>query len=85
MNRLITMTYSWRNVASAFKNNKLKWRKNTEACKTLVFPDGMYDYKKLNDYLQAETGVVDPSAAEKKTCLHFAFRFYHFLGRYNDR
>lgn len=31
MNRLITMTYSWCNVAAAHNNNTLKWWKTGEA------------------------------------------------------
>lgn len=35
----------------------------------MTFPDGIYDYGGLNSYLQAETGFVDPEAADKKPIL----------------
>ena len=34
----------WYNIAEAYGNNKIKWRKNTGDWRTLTFPDGMYDY-----------------------------------------
>ena len=73
VNRLITMTYSWYNVGAAFNKNQLKWRKATDAWKTVVFPDGMYDYEKLNGYLQAETGFVDLLAEEKTPIFNLRF------------
>jgi len=60
LNRLITMSYSWYNIAEAYGNNKIKWRKNTGDWETLTFPDGIYDYKDIKRFLQSKTGVVDP-------------------------
>ena len=60
LNRLITMAYSWNNIDSRYDNNKIRWKKKTEkAWKTLTFPNGMYDYKRINDYIQQQTGKVD--------------------------
>lgn len=61
LNRLITMSYSWYNVAEAYKNNKIKWRKKTEDLQTLTFPDGRYDYTGINCFLRTQTGFVDPN------------------------
>lgn len=38
MNKLITMTYSWYNIAEAYRNNKLKWRKKTWRLPDFDFP-----------------------------------------------
>ena len=57
---LITMSYSWYNIDASFDNNKIRWRKKTEAWQTLTFPNGMYDYKDINHFLQSHTGKVDP-------------------------
>ena len=62
LNRLITMSYSWNNIDSRYDNNKIRWKKKTEqAWKTLTFPNGMYDYKRINTYIQQHTGKVDPT------------------------
>ena len=62
LNRLITMSYSWNNIDSSYDNNKIRWKKKTESVsKTLTFPNGMYDYKRINDYIQQQLGRVDPT------------------------
>ena len=43
LNKVITMSYSWYNIAEAYGNNKLKWRKKPGDWQFLTFPDGMYD------------------------------------------
>ena len=60
LNRLMTMSYSWNNIDSHYNNNKIRWRKKTEAWKSLTFPNGMYDYKRINTFIQQHTGKVDP-------------------------
>jgi hypothetical protein len=65
LNRLITMTYSWYNIAEAYGNNKIKWRKNPGDWQTLTFPDGMYDYTAIKRFLQSESGFVDPNDESK--------------------
>ena len=61
LNRLITMSYSWYNIDAFHNNNKIRWRKKTEAWQTLTFPNGMYDYKRINTFLQKHIGKVDPA------------------------
>ena len=62
LNRLITMAYSWNNIDSRYDNNKIRWKKKTgQAWKTLTFPNGMYDYKRINTFIQQHTGKVDPT------------------------
>ena len=61
LNELVSMSYSWYNIAKRYKNNEFKWRKKTENWKTVTIPDGMYDYKSLNTTIQALIGRVDPS------------------------
>ena len=60
LNRLITMSYSWYSIDAFYNNNKIRWRKKTEAWQTLTFPNGMYDYKRINTFLQKHIGKVDP-------------------------
>ena len=55
------MSYSWYNIDAFYDNNKIRWRKKTEAWQTLTFPNGMYDYKRINTFLQKHIGKVDPA------------------------
>lgn len=62
LDELVSMTYSWYNIAAVYNNNKFKWRKTSDvAWKTVTVPDGMYDYAELSKAIQAETGTVDPN------------------------
>ena len=73
LNKLITMSYSWYNIDEVYNNNKIRWRKKTEEWKTLVFPNGMYDYSGINSFLQGNTGKVDPK--DKDSDFIFALYF----------
>ena len=82
LNRLITMSYSWNNIDSRYDNNKIRWKKKTEqAWKTLTFPNGMYDYKRINDYIQQYTGKVDPTKKDSAYIftIHFEFSTYRIF------
>jgi len=72
----ISMSYSWYNIDASYDNNKIRWRKKTEeAWKTLTFPNGMYDYKDINRFIQSHTGRVDPK--DEKSA--FIFNMYFDL------
>jgi len=62
MNELVTMSYSWYNVSEKYNNNKFKWKKKSDSdWIDVTIPDGMYDYKDLNDAFQTLTGKTDDS------------------------
>ena len=49
----LTMTYSWYNIRSSYKNNTIKYSNDRGAnWNTVTFKDGMYSYTDINDYLQ---------------------------------
>ena len=82
LNRLITMTYSWNNIDSSYDNNKIRWLKKTEqAWKTLTFPNGMYDYKRINTFIQQHTVKVDPTKEDSAYIftIHFEFSTYRIF------
>ena len=81
LNRLITMSYSWYNVAERYGNNKIKWRKNPGDWQTLTFPDGMYDYDGIKGFLQSKTGFIDPNDKDKGHIfdLYFDFTIYRVV------
>ena len=82
LDELITMSYSWNNIDSRYDNNKIRWKRTSEqAWKTLTFPNGMYDYKRINTFLQQHTGKVDPTNknSEYIFTIHFEFSTYRIL------
>ena len=49
----VTMTYSWYNIRSSYKNNTIKYTNDRGAnWNTVTFKDGMYSYTDINDYLR---------------------------------
>jgi len=82
LDELITMSYSWNNIDSRYDNNKIRWNKKTEqAWKTLTFPNGMYDYKRINTFIQQHTGKVDPTKEDSAYIftIHFEFSTYRIF------
>ena len=48
----LTMTYSWYNIRSSYKNNTIKYTNDRGVnWYTITFKDGMYSYTDINDYL----------------------------------
>ena len=48
----LTMTYSWYNIRSSYKNNTIKYSNDRGAnWNTVTFTHGMYSYTDINDYL----------------------------------
>jgi len=75
------MSYSWYNVAEAYGNNKIKWRKKEGDWQTLTFPDNMYDYDGIKRFLQSKAGFVDPNDENKGRVfdLYFDFTIYRVV------
>ena len=49
----LTMTYSWYNIRSIYKNNTIKYTNDRGVnWFVITFKDGMYSYTDINDYLQ---------------------------------
>ena len=73
------MSYSWNNTDSRYDNNKIRWKKKTEqAWKTLTFPNGMYDHKRINTFIQQHTGKVDPTNKDS----NYIFTIYFDMSVY---
>ena len=48
----LTMTYSWYNIRSSYKNNTIKYTNDRGTnWFTVTFKDGMYSYTNINEYL----------------------------------
>ena len=49
----LTMTYSWYNIRSSYKNNTIKYTNDRGVnWYTITFKDGMYSYTDINEYLR---------------------------------
>ena len=49
----LTMTYSWYNIRSSYKNNTIKYSNDRAVnWNTVTFKDGMYSYTDINEYLR---------------------------------
>ena len=81
LDELVTMSYSWYNIAERYGNNRIKWRKNSGSFQTLTFPDGMYDYNGIKRFLQSKTGFIDPNDEDKGRIfdLYFDFTIYRVV------
>ena len=82
LDELVTMSYSWNNIDSIYDNNKIRWKKKTDqAWKTLTFPNGMYDYARINKFIQQHTGRVDPTKTDSEYIftIHFEFSTYRIF------
>ena len=55
----LSMTYSWYNIRSDYKNKKIKYTHDGSTWQTITFTDGMYFYSDINDYTY-------PCMAQKK-------------------
>lgn len=58
LNKLITMTYSWYNIAEAYRNNKLKWRKKTWRLADFDFP-GWYVWLRRHQAFFADSDGLE--------------------------
>ena len=48
----LSMTYSWYNIRSDYKNNKIKYSHDKGVSwQTITFTDGIYSYSDINDYI----------------------------------
>ena len=75
------MSYSWYNIAEAYDNYKIRWRKKSEDWQTLTFPNGMYSYSDINSFLQAHTGRLDPEDKDSEHIftLYFNMTIYRVV------
>jgi len=53
-------------------------KKKEQAWKTLTFPNGMYDYKRINTFIQQHTGKVDPTKEDSAFIFTINFEFSTF-------
>ena len=76
LDEIITMTYSWYNIASSFSNTKIRYRKTVgsdTSFKNIDFPNGMNSYTDIDAYLKIQL-VKMVMIIHSQLCL-----IYHYL------
>ena len=73
----LSMTYSWYNIRSDYKNNTIKYTHNGSTWHTITFTDGMYSYSDINDYIhqymnQKSHHSTDCTPKEQR-CIYFLY------------
>ena len=73
----LSMTYSWYNIRSDYKNNKIKYTHDGSTWQTITFTDGMYSYSDINDYIhQYVTQKNHHSIQDGNKKFHISLTFY---------
>ena len=62
---IISMSFTWSNIASNLNNQKIKYSSDGgKTWKDLIFPPGIWNYTSLNDFIKEQTKIV---ASDKTT------------------
>ena len=62
----LTVTYSWYNIRSSYKNNTNKYTNDRGVnWHVVTFKDGMYSYTDINDYLKQYQMMMDNIKKER--------------------
>ena len=79
----LTMTYSWYNIRSNYKNNTIKYTNDRGAnWNTVVFKDGMYSYTDINDYLRQYTELKNHHTTDQQGNKVFHININFILSTY---
>ena len=79
----LSMTYSWHNINSEYKNNSIKYSiDNEQNWETVTFVDGMYSYNDLSGYLHQ---CMDKKTHKTGNTYHINLAFVLSSYRYDLR
>ena len=79
----LTMTYSWYNIRSSYKNNTIKYTNDRGAnWNTVTFKDGMYSYTDINDYLHQYMEKQDHHTTDQRGDKVFHININFILSTY---
>ena len=75
----VSMTYSWHNINSEYRNNKIRYSKdNGSTWKNIDFVDGMYSYDDISEYIN---GVITENKDQPSDNL-IGVKIYFVLSSY---
>lgn len=68
----LSMTYSWYNIRSDYKNNTIRYTHNKGVnWETITFVDGAYSYSDINDYIHTwNKKIITQLTHKEKTVSH---------------
>ena len=73
----LSMTFSWYNIRSNYKNNTIKYTHDGSTWQTITFTDGMYSYSDINDYIhqymEQKNHHTTDAKGEKKYSINLSF------------
>ena len=78
----VSMTYSWHNINSEYRNNKIRYSKDSGSTwKNIEFVDGMYSYDDISEYI---IGVItengdQPSNNQVEVKIYFVLSSYRVV------
>ena len=78
----LSMTYSWYNIRSDFKNNQIKYTHNGTTWQTITFADGMYSYSDINDYIHQYMKQKNHSSTDSKGVTNYSLNLSFILSTY---
>ena len=79
----LTMTYSWYNIRSSYKNNTIKYTNDRGVNWNIVtFKDGMYSYTDISDYLRQYMEQKNHHTTDQQGNKVFHINIYFILSTY---
>ena len=78
----LSMTYSWYNIRSDYKNNKIKYTHDGSAWQTITFTDGMYSYSDINDYIHQYMDQKSHHTTDSKGTKKYSINLTFILSTY---
>ena len=78
----LSMTYSWYNIRSDYKNNKIKYTPDGSAWQTITFTDGMYSYSDINDYIHQYMDQKSHHTTDSKGTKKYSINLTFILSTY---
>ena len=78
----LSMTYSWYNIRSSYKNNTIKYTHNGSTWQTITFTDGMYSYSDINDYIHQYMEQKNHHTTDAKGVKNYSINLSFILSTY---
>lgn len=78
----LSMTNSWYNIRSSYKNNTIKYTTDGTNWETITFTDGMYSYSDINDYIQGYMEQKNHHETDSKGEKTYSINLTFFLSTY---
>ena len=73
LSSIISMSFTWSNIASNLNNQKIKYSSDGgKTWKDLIFPPGIWNYTSLNDYIKEQTKITTSNSTTYPITLEFS-------------